>query len=234
MFTLAQVVPWGRSFDEYRRMFALTEDDLALNILGCGDGPASFNAELTRRGGRVTSCDPIYRFSAGEIEGRIAESFRQIVDQTTRNADRFVWQAGIASVEALASVRMAAMRRFLDDFESGRTEGRYATAELPTLPHEDEAFDLALCSHFLFLYSSHLDEAFHQASVGEMCRVAKEVRVFPLVTLDGTRSPFVDPCLEWLQARGHEAQIETVPYEFQRGGNQMLRVRARRGNRSSV
>jgi hypothetical protein len=64
MFTLEHVVPWGRSFDEYRRMFALTEEDLRLRILGCGDGPASFNAEATRRGTRMISCDPIYRYDA--------------------------------------------------------------------------------------------------------------------------------------------------------------------------
>ena len=33
-FTLDHVVPWGRSFDEYRRMFALTDDDLNTRILG--------------------------------------------------------------------------------------------------------------------------------------------------------------------------------------------------------
>jgi hypothetical protein len=37
---LAEVIPWGRSFDEYRRMFALTDGDLAARVLGCGDGPA--------------------------------------------------------------------------------------------------------------------------------------------------------------------------------------------------
>ena len=58
MFTLDQVVPWGRSFDEYRRMFALTEAELRLRILGCGDGPASFNAEATRRGAHVASHFP--------------------------------------------------------------------------------------------------------------------------------------------------------------------------------
>lgn len=26
-FTVEQVIPWGRSFDEYWRMFALREDD---------------------------------------------------------------------------------------------------------------------------------------------------------------------------------------------------------------
>ena len=44
MFTLATVVPWGRTFDEYRRMFALTNADAAGGVLGCADGPASFNA----------------------------------------------------------------------------------------------------------------------------------------------------------------------------------------------
>ena len=59
MFTLDQVVPWGRSFAEYRRMFALSDADLGLTIVGCGDGPASFNAEATALGATVISCDPI-------------------------------------------------------------------------------------------------------------------------------------------------------------------------------
>jgi hypothetical protein len=37
---LSEVIPWGRSFEEYRRMFALTDEDLAGRILGCGNGPA--------------------------------------------------------------------------------------------------------------------------------------------------------------------------------------------------
>ena len=36
---LAEVIPWGRSFDEYRRMFALTDGDLAGHLLGCGPRP---------------------------------------------------------------------------------------------------------------------------------------------------------------------------------------------------
>jgi hypothetical protein len=47
---LHEVVPWGRSLDEYRAMFALAEGDLQGRLLGCGDGPASFNAELTELG----------------------------------------------------------------------------------------------------------------------------------------------------------------------------------------
>jgi hypothetical protein len=67
MLTLDRVVPWGRSFDEYRRMFTLTDLDLGLKIVGCRDGPSSFNAKATRRGTRVTSVDPIYRWDVAQI-----------------------------------------------------------------------------------------------------------------------------------------------------------------------
>ena len=42
-FRYQDIVPWGRSFDEYLGMFDLSEDDLARDIVGVGDGPASFN-----------------------------------------------------------------------------------------------------------------------------------------------------------------------------------------------
>lgn len=45
-FALADVVPWGRTFEEYCAMFALTAADLRGRILGCGDGPAAFNEML--------------------------------------------------------------------------------------------------------------------------------------------------------------------------------------------
>jgi hypothetical protein len=228
MFTLDQVVPWGRSFEEYQRMFALTADDLERDIVGCGDGPAGFNVEATRRGGRVVSCDPIYQFETHQIQERIAATYNQIIDQTRRNADEFVWRDGIQTVEELGQVRMAAMGAFLDDYDSGKAEGRYVTAELPTLPFADFAFDLALCSHFVFLYSSQLGEAFHRAAIREMCRVAAEVRIFPLLALGGGRSPFVEPCVRDLRRRKYDVSIETVPYEFQRGGNQMMRITSHR------
>jgi hypothetical protein len=84
MFTLDRVVPWGRSFDEYRRMFSLTEADLRLRIVGCGDGPASFNAEATRRGVSVVSVDPIYRWDVAQLEERVTATYDEILEQTRR------------------------------------------------------------------------------------------------------------------------------------------------------
>lgn len=223
VFSLDRVVPWGRSFDEYRRMFALTDDSLHSKILGCGDGPASFNAEATRCGWRVVSCDPIYRFEWPEIRRRIGETYDEVLEQTRQNAHEFVW-THIRSVEELGRVRMAAMTAFLDDFDRGKAEGRYVAAELPVLPFADNAFDLALCSHFLFLYTTQLGEPFHGDSVRELCRVAREVRVFPLVALGDGRSPLLGPIVEALRRDGFNADIDRVPYEFRQGANEMLRI----------
>jgi len=225
MFTLDQVVPWGRSFDEYRRMFALSDADLRLRILGCADGPAGFNAEATRRGARVVSCDPLYRFDRDEIRGQISATYDQVIEQTRRNREQFVWDV-IRSVDELGRVRLEAMRLFLEDYECGRRDGRYVDAQLPVLPFPDGSFGLAVCSHFLFLYTGHLDESFHRGAVAELCRVAREVRIFPLLTLDATRSPYVDRLAGEFNG-GHEVAVEAVPYEFQRGGNEMMRIRAR-------
>jgi hypothetical protein len=119
---------------------------------------------------------------------------------------------------------MAAMTEFLDDYPGGRTSGRYVAGELPVLPFADDAFDLAISSHFLFLYTAQLGEAFHRDAILEMCRVAGEVRIFPLLSLGAKPSPLVQPAAEECRARGLDVSIENVPYEFQRGGNQMMRI----------
>ena len=225
MFTLEKVVPWGRSFEEYGRMFALTDGDLSSRILGCGDGPASFNAVATRRGAAVVSCDPIYRWSVEEIRARIAVTYDTVLEETRRNAGQFVWES-VPSVEELGRMRMAAMDDFLDDYPRGKADGRYVDAELPELPFDDASFDFALCSHLLFLYSEQLDANFHRVALRELCRVAAETRIFPLVALGGRRSPYVDDSVLQLRDAGYEVTIEKVPYEFQRGADEMMRIRA--------
>jgi hypothetical protein len=120
--------------------------------------------------------------------------------------------------------RINVLRRFVADYEIGRAEGRYIVGELPILDFEDKEFHLALCSHFLFLYSDRYSYEFHLASVLEMLRVASEVRIFPLLTLMLERSPYVQPLVENLKSEGFVASVEKVGYELQRGGNEILRI----------
>jgi hypothetical protein len=90
---------------------------------------------------------------------------------------------------------------------------------------DDNQFDLALVSHFLFLYSDHLDLDFHWHSTLELLRVTKEIRIFPLLNLARAPSPHIDPLMQRCITQGHHAEIRPVPYEFQKGGNQMLVIR---------
>jgi hypothetical protein len=168
------VVPWGRTLDEYRRMFALTDGDLSGGVLGCGDGPASFNAEATALGHRVLSCDPLYRFSRADIARRVGETAPRVLDELRRNAADYIWTE-FAGPDDVGRARLAAMARFLADYDAGRAQGRYLGAGLPELPWPDASFGLALCSHFLFLYSDHLDADFHVRAARELCRVAREI-----------------------------------------------------------
>ena len=202
-------------------------------MLDCAGGPASFNAEGTRGRQSIVSCDPLYRFEAAQIEGRIAATCEDVLEQTRRNAAEFIWSS-IRSIDELKNLRLSAMRRFLDDYPAGRLEGRYVSAELPRLPFADRFFDLALSSHFLFLYTEQFDQLFHRESILEMCRVAEEVRVFPLLALGAVRSRHVDPIVDDLRRLGFDVSLDTVPYEFQRGGNQMMRVRRGRRGESST
>jgi hypothetical protein len=222
-FQLQEIVPWGRSFDEYRRMFALSEEDLEAIILGCGDGPASFNSSMHHCGKRVVSVDPLYQFSREQIRERIQAAYQSIMEQMIANESAYVWTV-IPSLPELGRLCMVAMEEFLEDYEAGKQGGRYLPHELPQLPFADHEFDLALCSHLLFTYSAQLSVDFHTQALLEMCRVAKEVRVFPLLDHGGQPSPHLDPICRSLNLEGYRLSVQTVDYEFQRGSNQMLRV----------
>ncbi len=98
------------------------------------------------------------------------------MDQMRNHQNNYVWGT-ISSVEQLGKVRMSAMGTFLADFNVGKQENRYVEGELPLLPFESDCFDIALSSHFLFLYSAHLSVEFHLQALQEMLRVSNSVRV---------------------------------------------------------
>ena len=120
---------------------------------------------------------------------------------------------------------MEAMKEFLYDYPAGRKEGRYIDASLPSLPFKDGAFDIALCSHFLFLYSKQLSEDFHIQSIKELCRVSSETRIFPLLELGARKSRHLQSIADRLDKDGLVVTIEKVPYEFQKGGNEMMKIK---------
>jgi hypothetical protein len=220
---LEKVVPFGRSLDEYVKMFTLSDSDLNKKIIGVGDGPASFNAEATTIGKTVISLDPIYQFSKEEIRKRFNEVVDNIIGQVKATPNDWVWSYH-KSPDDLRSNRIKALQLFINDYDRGKQEGRYQIQELPQLPYQENEYDLALCSHFLFLYSKHYDYQFHYDSIIEMLRVSKEVRIFPLLTLMLERSPYLDRIILDLTQKEYTVAIAKVEYELQKGGNEMLVV----------
>nr|WP_216595523.1 SAM-dependent methyltransferase [Myxosarcina sp. GI1] len=219
---LDRIVPFGRSLDEYRQMFALTSQELASKkILGVGDGPASFNAEATQISACITSIDPIYQFSGAEIQRRFDAVVDNIITQVINSPNDWVWSYH-KSPQALKTSRIRSLKTFLADYERGKRTGRYQVRALPKLEFSDLSFDLALCSHLLFLYSQQLDRTFHLESIRELLRVSREIRIFPLLTLNLELSPYLElVTLEFLD-RGYDVAIEPVAYELQKGANSML------------
>lgn len=220
---LSKVVPWGRTLEEYKLMFDLTSADLNRQILGCGDGPASFNAEMTKQGHSVVSIDPIYEFSAEQIRQRVQDTYTTVISQVRLNPDSYIWK-NFQNVDELGKARLDAMEDFLADYAAGQQADRYRAESLPELSFGDRQFELCLCSHLLFLYSDQLSLEFHLASIEELLRVSQELRIFPLLKLNCDRSPYVDPIVQTLSDKGYGVEIQTVDYEFQRGGNQMMKI----------
>ena len=204
-------------------MFGLSADDLSRGVLDCGGGPASFTAELAASGLRAVSVDPIYAYSGLEIQTRFEKVVQPMIAQVRATPEDWIWSYH-RDPDDLCANRRAALEGFLADYEQGLHARRYITGELPSLPFEAGSFGLAVCSHLLFLYSDLLSDDFHIRSVTELCRVADEVRIFPLLTLARKPSPHLAAVQAAVLAQGMASEVVRVDFEFQRGGNEMLRI----------
>lgn len=213
----------GRTFTEYRRMFALDVEDLGgRSVLDCPGGPGSFAAVASEVGAAVTAVDPMYGPPASALGEECAAAVRRSLGQLREKRDLFVWSF-YGDVETRGRFLRAAAERFLADY--ALHSGRYVAAALPDLPFASNAFDLVLSGNFLFLYDDRLSREFHVRALGELARVAgDEVRVFTLASLDRERSALVDPVAEDLRAQGLGVERREVPYEFQPGATEMLAV----------
>lgn len=219
-FKLNSVVPWGRNFSEYKAMFMLTDEDLQKKIAGFGDGPASFNFEADKMGMNVTSYDIVYQFSKVELQNRIEEVRGIVMEQMAENMDNYVWN-NIKSLDELERIRMSAMNMFLEDFEKGKTEGRYVYHNLPDRVNKDDnTYDIGLSSHFLLMYTD-LGYDFHIKAISEMLRVCKEVRIFPVCDLDGNKTDLITKVSNYLRGK-YCVNIIKTKYEFQKGDNKMM------------
>lgn len=207
----------GRTAEEYAAMFGLNE--IQGPVLDCGAGVGSFVAETREKGIDVVGIDPAYARSRAALAERARADRAANVAQLRAKPDLFEWSF-YDDLETRAGYLERASQRFLADYPAEP----YVAGALPELPVHDDAVRLALSANLLFLYDDRLSLEFHTAALRELCRVASEVRIFPLASLDRTRSAHVEPCLKRLQAAGYDARLVEVDYEFQPGATTALVV----------
>jgi hypothetical protein len=211
----------SRSFREYEAMFSLRDGDLDGRVLDCPGGASSFSYEASELGVRVTAVDPVYAMSTSALQELVMSQPDRGNAHTAAGRDRYVWDF-YGDIKNHRALRKRSASLFSRDVEVHPE--RYLPAGLPILPFADCQFDLVLSSHFLFTYADRLDHEFHYRALVELHRVSRrEVRVFPLLDQGGhSLDDMTRSVLTLLLRQGIEAHICDVPYEFQRGGNQML------------
>ncbi|HEU4999583.1 MAG TPA: methyltransferase domain-containing protein [Lapillicoccus sp.] len=212
----------SRSFAEYLAFFALDPDRLPRRVLDCSAGTSGFVAAARDQGCDAVAVDPAYRLPVEGLERDARAGGTGAAALVTEHRDRFTYD-WYGTPERQRGLRADALDAFLADRRAH--PGRYVAAALPQLPFGDGAFDVALCSHLLFTWAEVYDEAWHVAALREMARVAREVRVFPLLH-QGAGEPvaFLPALRRGLAASGLVTRVQKVRYAFQVGGDEMLVV----------
>ena len=170
----------------------------------------------------MVAVDPIYRFSRQNLAIDFDPTAARMLAGMRKARDRFRWDY-YASPEEVVQRRREVFTAFISDFRAEIRSGLYVSARLPELPFLPKSFDLVLCSHLLFLYSAEFDSEAHLSFLREMLRVGREVRVFPLLDMDGAPSVHLEGTVQKIRA---SAQVELVPlpFEFRIGDSKMLRL----------
>lgn len=224
---MRQLVLWGHGVNEYRGMFDLSETEMNSRILEYGSGPNAVNTQRVHEAYEVVSCDPLFVLDKDTLSSKTVMIFARMADELRQNQHQFNFnQTG--GLEQLIEQRQKGMQEFFADYEQGKAEGRYYGVVDYHLPYPDFSFDYALSAHYLFADLEKQTLEMHLQVIRELARVAKEVRIFPLIDLQGKTSEFLGPVLLELQQEGYGVEVREIAYHLHRAENAMLRVWAQK------
>lgn len=223
---MRKLVLWGHDVDEYREMFDLSHDEIHSRILEFGCGPSAVNSQQTRANNQVMSCDPLFVLDKDTLYSKTIMIFAQMAEEVKTEQELFDFSR-TGSLEKLLAKRQLGMKDFFADYEQGKTEGRYIGIADYHLPFENFYFDFALSSHYLFADLDDQTVESHLTVIRELARVAKEVRVFPLIDKEGKSSDFLGPVLLGLQQENFGVEVRETAFHQHKSGNAMLKVWAK-------
>ncbi|MCK1981973.1 MULTISPECIES: class I SAM-dependent methyltransferase [Peribacillus] len=221
---LERIIFIGRTFEEYLDMFSLSVEELkGKKILDCPAGACSFTAVGNKSGLSVTACDIAYYHSGEDLKNKGLQDIEHAMEHMQKVTSNYIWTY-FEDIEALRKHRLNALKDCVKD--TRESSDRYVPVTLPSLPFKDGEFDILLSAHFLFMYADRLDYQFHIETLNELLRVTKEeIRIFPIVDLEGKRYEHLDKLISYLADNGCTVEEVKVPYEFQANANSMLKIR---------
>jgi hypothetical protein len=206
------------SYEDYLAMFELDSNRLTDKTLDCMSALSSFNATATQQSKQVTSLDPLYAQDKHAIERLIDQQRRLWQDHLEHNShDPKQYEMAQKKFEHFTITSQL----FLDDYALGQESGRYvAWSPGQKLPFADHSFSLALCSHWLFKQPLSLIEVID--CIDELCRVAGEVRIFPLVNAQSQPHHFLGHVMANFQSRHYKISCVAVDFNSPETGGAML------------
>ncbi|WP_431027189.1 SAM-dependent methyltransferase [Lysinibacillus sp. LZ02] len=221
---LERIVFIGRTFEEYMDMFSLSMKELeGKSILDCPAGACSFTAVGNKLGLDITACDIAYDHPVEQLESKGLRDIEHAMEGMGKVKNNYIWRY-FDGIEALKKHRVHALKDCTNHMRE--SSKHYIPVTLPSLPFQDKEFDILLSAHFLFMYADRLDHQFHIQTLNELLRVTKEeVRIFPLVDLEGKRYPYLEQLMADLMDKGYVVEEVNVSYEFMKNANTMLKIK---------
>jgi hypothetical protein len=232
-FAFQDVLFLGRDFTEYQKMFNLNPSQLkGKHVLDCASGPSSFQAEATMYEIKVTSCDPMYGASGEELAQRCRTDVERVGERQLRVSHLF---HEYALSTQFKDRKKKSRELFIRDY-AGATPGHYVHAELPSLPFDDNSFDLVLCANFLFLYTplstggmlteDRFDYAFHRRALADLLRVScAEVRIYPIKgPHNENHHRYIQDLIKETEFAGSTFSFEEVTYRDIRDAHELLKL----------
>ncbi len=207
--------PTGFSFEQYQQMFALDDAGLQGRILDLGGGFSTFNCQGRAAGYDIVSFDALYELSPAKINDRVDAWCLDLVQQ------------GLACDSELSQAYCADLaersRQFSQDVQSDQAQGHYLSQWQDIDKLSDSSFSCVVAPYYFFhSVAGSLDD--HIDVINVLCRVATELRIFPLLAESGKAPEQLGPLMLALQQQNLALEVVTVDGEMPYGSGAMLRV----------
>ena len=220
---MRRAVLWGHHANEYKEMFDLNDDHFSLPLLEYGCGPSALNSTVHDKNSLVVSIDPLFSLGKSDLLQKTTLMFDERA-LALRSDPLLLDVTAYGGLDAFIAYRKQGMALFFKDYEQGLTAKRYRADAIDSLPFDDFTFNMALSSHYFFGDGNIHSVDDTLSMIKSLARVAKEVRIFPLLNRPSVTSEQLGPVLLGLQQNNYGVEVREVACSLYPAGNAMLRI----------